>query len=162
MFKEKVFSYKLKPIEERKYKWSFIGNLKQDRKESIDKLSKKFNENFISNNIPSSEIFRIYNDSIFVPNGRGNIVLNCSRIYEAILSGSIPILVCSELEFNETFFYNNDIPFFIFEKNWDDVIIKCEELLNNVEEIEKLSKKNYEWLQSKYKFIQNTILSIVI
>lgn len=37
--KEKAFGYKLKPILERKYKWSFIGNLtKQDRPELINKF----------------------------------------------------------------------------------------------------------------------------
>ena len=161
MFRDKSFNYTLKPIKDRKYKWSFIGNMKQDRKESIDKLSTKFNENFVSSNIPTSEIFEIYNNSIFVPNGRGNIVLDCSRIYEAILSGSIPILVCSELEFNETFYYNNNIPPFLFEKSWDDAVLRCEELLYKVEELEIISSKNYEWLQTRIKFLQTIILSIL-
>lgn len=160
--KEKAFSCKLKPILERKYKWSFIGNIKQDREELIYKFSQKFDENFVGNNMSPSRMFDIYNDSIFVPNGRGNVVIDCFRIYEAILSGSIPIIVCEESEFNDKFYYNNDIPPFIFEKTWDDAIVRCEYLLNNLETLENISQNNYYWLQRKITSIQHKIDSIFI
>jgi hypothetical protein len=155
--KEKALTYNLKPLLERKYKWSFIGNIKQDRKELIDKFSKKMDEKFVGNNILPSKMFEIYNDSIFVPNGKGNVVIDCFRIYEAIFSGSIPVIVCDEAEFNERFYYNNDIPPFIYEKTWDDAVNKCEKLLKNTEELENIQKKNYEWLQNKINSIQNKI-----
>ena len=101
--KEKALNYNYKSLLERKYKWSFIGSIKKDRQELIDKFSKKFNENFVGNNINPLDMLNIYNDSVFVPNGRGNVRLDCFRIYEAILSGCIPIIVCEESEFNETF-----------------------------------------------------------
>lgn len=159
--KENAFNCKVKPILGRKYKWSFVGNIKQDRQELIDKFSKKIGENFVGNNISSSNMFDIYNDSIFVPNGRGNVGIDCFRIYEAILSGSIPIIVCKETDFNERFYYNNDIPPFIFEDTWDNAVNKCEYLLNNVEELEKISQKNYEWLQKKFKSMQDAIYQVV-
>lgn len=159
--KQNAFNCELKPILERKYKWSFIGNIKHDRQELIDKFSKKFGEKNVGNNISPSKMFDIYNDSVFVPNGRGNVLIDCFRIYEAILSGSVPIIVCEEKEFNERFYYNNDAPPFIFESNWDNAVNKCEYLLNNVEELEKISKKNYEWLQNKIKSIQGMIYQIV-
>jgi len=155
---KKAFNYDInKPISKRKYKWSFIGNIKHDRQELINKFSKKFDENFVGNNISSSEMFNIYNNSIFVPNGRGNFVLECFRIYEAIFSGSIPIIVCDQAEFNERFYYNNDIPPFIFEPTWDKAVEKCEYLLNNVNELEEIEKNNYEWIQKKIKSIQEII-----
>ena len=159
--KEKALNYKIKPILERKYIWSHIGNIKQDRKELIYKFSKKFDKSFVGNNISPSEMRNIYNDSVFVPVGRGDIVVDCFRIYEAILAGSIPIIVCDETEFNDKFHYNNDIPPFIFEKTWDDAVNKCEYLLNNVEELENISQKNYEWLQKKIRSIQEVCYSIV-
>lgn len=106
-------------------------------------------------------MFDIYNDSIFISNGKGNFVIECFRIYEAILSGSIPILVCEESEFNERFYYNKDIPPFIFEKSWDSAVNKCEYLLNNIEELENISQKNYEWLYNKFKSIQELIYSTI-
>lgn len=160
--KKNALSFKLKPLSERKYKWSFIGNLKQDRKELIDKFSSKFSENFVGNNILSSQIFSIYNDTIFVPVGRGNVVIDCFRIYEAILSGSIPVIVCEEQEFKNSLYYNNDIPPLIYEKTWDDAIKKCEYLLNNREELENIAYKNYQWLEKKIKSIQDIIYSVVL
>ena len=159
--KEYALNFKHKPILERKYKWSFIGNIKQDREELICKFSEKFQEKFVGNNILSSDMGNIYNDSIFVPNGRGNSVIDCFRIYEAILSGSIPVIVCEEPEFIERFYYNNDIPPFIYEKTWDDAVNKCEKLLNNIEEIKNISFKNYEWLQKKITSIQEIIYTTV-
>jgi len=161
--KENALDYKVKPIRERKYKWSFVGNMKkQNRLELINKFSKKISTNFIGNNIAPSSMRDIYNDSIFVPNGIGNVVIDCFRIYEAILCGSIPIIVCQEKEFNDTFYYNNDIPPFIFEKTWDDAVNKCEYLLNNIQEIENIQEKNYEWLKKKIKSIQEIVYSIAM
>ena len=114
---KKGFNLNVKPILERKYTWSFIGTIKQDRLEIIDKFSKQFNKKFVGNYILPSDMFTIYNDSIFVPVGRGNSSVDCFRIYEAIFSGSIPVIICTNEEFEETFCFNNDIPPFIHEKN---------------------------------------------
>jgi len=152
---------KVKPLSERKYKWSFVGNMKKDRYELVNTFSKRINENFVGNNIKSPDMFDIYNDSIFVPNGRGNVTIDCFRIYEAILSGSIPVIVCEESEFNDTFYYNNDIPPFILAKTWDDAVDKCEYLLNNTVELENVQKTNYEWLQRKIESIRKNIYSIL-
>ena len=150
-----------KPLSKRKYKWSFIGNIKADRIELISKFSKTNSERFIGNNIAPSDMFNIYNDTIFIPNGRGNVRIDCFRIYEAILSGCIPVIVCDEKEFNETFNYNTDTPPFILEKNWDDAVSKCCYLLNNSKELEKIQTTNYTWLQQKIKSIQSIIVSTV-
>jgi hypothetical protein len=158
---ENAFNSKLKPLSERNYKWSFVGNIKNDREELINKFSNKFKQHFVGNNIASRDMFDIYNDSIFVPNGRGYVRVDCFRIYEAILSGSIPVIVCDESEFNETFYYNNDIPPFVLEKNWDDAVNRCEYLLNNFEELERIQKENYEWLKNKITSIQDEIHSIL-
>jgi len=144
---KKALDYKTKPLLDRKYKWSFIGAIKQDRQKLINNFSKKFKENFVGNNMLPSEMRNIYNNSIFVPNGKGNVVIDCFRIYEAILSGSIPIIVCDKSEFNERFYFNNDIPPFIYEKKWSKASTKCKQLLNNEEKLKKVAKKNYRWLK---------------
>jgi hypothetical protein len=164
-----AFDVKFKPLLIRKYIWSFVGNLKfnngdikHDRLEIINKFTNKFNNNYVGNNISPQEMFDIYNDTIFVPNGRGNNRLDCFRIYEAILSGCIPIIVGNEDEIIETFYYNKDIPPFFCEKTWDDAIVKCEYLLKNTNELVKLQKKNYMWLQNKIVAIQKKINNILI
>jgi hypothetical protein len=162
MFNDKSLNMNLKPINERKYIWSFIGNIKQDRLEIIEKFSNKFKNNIISNKIEHVNIFDIYNNSIFVPSGRGNNRLDCFRIYEAILSGSIPVIVCDRDEYNENFYYNNDIPEFIVEKTWSDAVNRCEYLLNNNDELINIQQNNYKWLKNKIESIQQKILNIIL
>ena len=163
MFNNGSMNINLKPLSQRKYKWSFVGDInKSDRLELVNTFQKKINDNIVINNIKPESMFDIYNNSIFVPNGRGNVRLDCFRIYEAILSGSIPIIVCNDhSEFNDTFYFNNDIPPFIFEKTWNDAVDKCEYLLNNIKELEIIQEKNYKWLHNKIKTIQEIILNLI-
>jgi hypothetical protein len=107
-------------------------------------------------------MFTIYNDSIFVPVGRGNSSIDCFRIYEAILSGSIPVIVCEEEEFIHSFYFNGELPPFLFAKSWDKAIEKCELLLKNSEELIHLQKLNYEWLHNKFKFLHKLILNSLL
>lgn len=58
----------IKNINKRKYTWSFIGNMKKDRMELINKFKLNFPNYYFDKTDPSN-IFNIYNDSIFVPNG---------------------------------------------------------------------------------------------
>ena len=159
---KKGFNLNVKPILERKYTWSFIGTIKQDRLEIIDKFSKQFNKKFVGNYILPSDMFTIYNDSIFVPVGRGNSSVDCFRIYEAIFSGSIPVIICTNEEFEETFCFNNDIPPFIHEKTCDELLIKCNLLLNNKDKLIDIQAQNYNWLQNKIKSIQDLIHSTLL
>lgn len=148
---------KLKPISERKYKWAFIGRIKQDRRIILFKFSRKIKEKFYGKNITSSKMFDVYNDSIFIPNGRGNFTLDCFRIYEAILSGCIPVIVGKNDELDTIFYYNNDKPPFIIEETWDNAINKCMYLLDNIKELENVQQLNYKWLENKIRSIQKLI-----
>jgi hypothetical protein len=148
---------KLRPISERKYKWAFIGRIKQDRRIILFKFSRKIKEKFYGKNITSSKMFDVYNDSIFIPNGRGNFTLDCFRIYEAILSGCIPVIVGKNEELDTIFYYNNDKPPFIIEETWDNAINKCMYLLDNIKELENVQQLNYKWLENKIRSIQALI-----
>lgn len=157
---KKAFNYNRKPLSDRKYVWSFVGAIKQDRQELIDKFSQKFDDFWVGNNISPQLMLDIYSDSIFVPNGKGNSVIDCFRIYEAILAGSIPIIVCGDDEFKERFYFNNDLPPFVYEKTWDLAVKKCDYLLNNPVELENINHQCYTWLQNKIKSIQQAICNI--
>jgi len=152
-----ALNIKLKPISERKYKWAFIGRKKQDRRIILFKFSRKIKEKFYGKNIKPSNMFDVYNDSIFIPNGRGNFTLDCFRIYEAILSGCIPVIVGKNDELDTIFYYNNDKPPFIIEETWDNAINKCMYLLDNIKELENVQQQNYKWLENKIKSIQKLI-----
>lgn len=153
-----------KKICERTINCSFIGTIKSDRLHMItlfenNMKNTKFihvNNNWDINNLPCSpeKTFGIYSDSIFVINGRGNSNLDCFRIYEAIVAGAIPVLVGSTQEISITFNYNNDIPPFIYDETWEKVLIKCNHLLNNVEELQQIQNNLISWWNNKILTIQ--------
>jgi hypothetical protein len=153
----RAFINYIKPIEDRKYDWSFIGNMKKDRKEMIVIFLKSMQRCAIHNNMKSCEMFDIYNDSIFVPIGRGNKSLDCFRIYESILAGSCPVIVGEKEEYDVTFYYNDDIPNFILASTWDEAVEKCRQLLDNPYKLSCLQHDNYEWLKRQFRLIQNLI-----
>ena len=150
----------IKSINDRKYIWSFIGNIKQDRLELINLFKNNFKSYFCDRTAPQN-MFNIYNNSIFVPNGRGNVTLDCLRLYEASLSGAIPIVVGDMDEINITFNYNNNLPPFIYEKSWSDAIIKCNYLLNNKNELINKQTQIILWWNNIIKDIQKKIQNII-
>lgn len=146
----------------RKYNWSFIGVIKKDRKTMIEKF-KKIPQHYVSDKfIEPSNMAQIYMNSIFVPNGRGNVRLDCFRLYEASLCGAIPVVVGDNKEFENTFKYEN-APW-IFANNWDQAYQKCQQLLKNMGEVEAIQKNIIEWWRGRVKSIVdqiNTCLSNV-
>lgn len=150
----------IKSMNDRKYIWSFIGNIKQDRLQLINLFKKNFNSYFCDRTKPEN-MFNIYNNSIFVPNGRGNITLDCLRLYEASLCGAIPIVVGDMNEINITFNYNNNLPPFIYEKSWEDAINTCKNLLNNKNELIKKQRQILLWWNTIISDIQNKIKNII-
>lgn len=71
-------------ISERKYIWYFVGNsTKIGRPNMLSSFTNaKLGEHFINQTqINPDAMFNIYKDSIFVLNGRGNVSVNCFRIY---------------------------------------------------------------------------------
>jgi hypothetical protein len=107
----------IKDMHSRSYDWSFIGALKQDRPKMIKTFSRSLPKSYVSHNDSAQRTFEIYKDSVFVPNGRGFVVLDCLRLYEASLAGAIPVVVGSESEIAETFRFDGGLPPWIFERN---------------------------------------------
>ena len=161
MFKSNPLKNRLKPINERLLIWSFIGRIKSDRQELIDKF-KEFNTNYIvNNNILPIKMAKIYEESIFVPNGRGNVTLDCFRLYEAVLCGAIPIVVGNEEEINITFCYNNNKPPFIYESSWDNAVTKCKYLLENKDKLKETQDNIFRWLKDYLEELQIKIKNIL-
>lgn len=118
---------------DRKYVWSFVGRLKADRKELCETFSKYFPGGFVSTSGKTNphEMGGIYQQSVFVPNGRGHCSLDCFRLYEASIMGAIPVVVGKEEEIETTFFYNGDKPPFIYSSSWEEAVAMCQSYLQN-------------------------------
>ena len=114
--------------------WSFIGNIKQDRQEMMDEMRKQFPDKYHVGHAAPPTMAELYRRSIFVPNGRGNVVLNCFRLYEASACGAIPVLVGNEKEISEEFRYE-DSPPWIFASSWSEASMACRRLLESKEDL---------------------------
>lgn len=161
-----------KTPQHRGYEFSFVGQLKSDRSMMIEKINKNFNKTKIITvntiwvldqlQIKPEELHEIYEDTIFVAIGKGGITLECFRIYEAVVSGAIPVIVSSDLDELKTFFcFNNNFPPFLFFKSWDDAVYNCKELLKNPTELQNLQIKNLFWWKTMIENIQTKIQKLV-
>jgi hypothetical protein len=124
----------------------------------INSFKNAFGEDYYLNTtgkVTPEEMKLIYEDSIFVPTGRGNVNLDCFRLYEACIVGAIPVLAVDE----GVFYFNGDKPPFIYGKNWDDAIVQCKKLVENPKEIRKLQKSLVKWWKRQITMIQNVIES---
>ena len=152
----------------KKYDFSFIGSLKSDRIEMLHKFYNNFENNFIytgitnwsnpkNQNIKPNELFNIYKDSLFIPIGRGNKSLDCFRLYEAIVSGTIPVICGPIEEINVTFNFNNKKPYIIIADNWDRAVLLCKELCNHKDKIYDIINFNNRWFQEQIVNISKKI-----
>jgi hypothetical protein len=143
-------------LDDKKYDFSFVGAIKSDRKEMLNKLSYYFKNKFISTGcthwshpskqrICPSDLHEIYKKSIFIPTGRGNYSLDCFRIYEAIVSRAIPIVVGSKNEIEYSFDFEGDKPDIVFVESWDEACKKCQNLLNSESHILNIINNNTMW-----------------
>ena len=115
--------------ESKELNWSFFGEIKADRQKMIDTF-RSIPKHFVGKTISKELMCRIYSKSIFVPCGRGNSSLDCFRLYEASMNGTIPVVVGCREEIECTFKYEENPPW-IFAETWNDALDKCKLLLEN-------------------------------
>ena len=144
-FQKESLEISVKPIKDRLLTWSFCGTVNKDRDEMLTVFKKWLPTHAHRFNLPPQDMFDIYKNSIFVPNGRGATSLDCFRLYEAILAGAIPVAVGSEEELNTTFSYNGDRPFFVFAKDWIEAVKLCTTLLKSPDLLQKLQEELIAW-----------------
>lgn len=153
---------------DRKYTCSFVGQIKSDRDYMCSIFEKNIKNTMIirsntnwshpeQSKITPPEMFKIYNNSIFVLIGRGNSSLDCFRIYEALVAGSIPVVVGNDHEISTSFYYNGYQPRFITSENWDDALLTCQRLLLDVEQLNDIQEYNKKWWNYQISFIQEKI-----
>jgi hypothetical protein len=160
----------LLPIRERTIDWSFIGTIKADRYEMTTKFLAAFpnGKSITGNNcwdaekqiVSPTDMAGIYQNSIFVPVGRGNITLDCSRIYEAIICGAIPVVVAEDNEIDSTFWYNGHVPIFIRGLSWDAAITQCKYLMDHQKDLEIIQQSNINWWKRLISGYRNMIRDI--
>jgi len=150
------------PASKRPIGWSFIGEVRENRKLMIS-FFKKINIGLpfcIKNGISPSEMFSVYAYSVFVPSERGYITLDCFRIYEACIAGAIPVVVGNQQEVTSTF-AKEDNPPWIFATNWRTAAMICVTLIRNKEQLDQKQKEVIQWWKKRVESIQ-TKFSLVL
>lgn len=172
----KISRSEIIPINKRKYDWSFVGKIKDDQFYYYDfefskwlpttdrgKMIELFsldipNYFFAESGIDKNQLVNLYNDSIFVPCGRGNTSLNCFRNYEATICGAIPVVVSKFPEEYDIVFKFFEKPPWIFSNSWEDAIKKCNALLKCPDKIEQIQLDNLKWWDNILNNIQRRIM----
>jgi hypothetical protein len=160
----------IKSVRNRSMDWAFIGTIKADRYEMTERFRAAFpnGKSITGNNnwdatkqvVKPCDMLDIYRDAVFCPVGRGNVTLDCSRIYEAILCGAIPVVVAEDVEIDSTFWFDGHVPIFVRASSWNAAIARCKYLMANPDDLQTIQTKNLEWwkrLINGYRTMLRTI-----
>lgn len=169
-----VFNITHKPANKRKYAASFVGQIKQDRALMLEQFRQNFSEKELYLKpvstiwdisklpVPPPDMYNIYADSIFVPVGRGTILIDCFRIYEAMAAGAIPVIVCRDLELVKYLNYEKNILPHVPAGNWNEAVAKCKTLLANPEELLALQTAAIEWFKNRILYTRECIKKVIL
>jgi hypothetical protein len=150
------------PASSRPISWSFVGEIRENRKRMIS-FFKKMNTGLpycIRNGISPSEMFSIYAHSVFVPNERGYVSLDCFRIYEACIAGAIPVIVGTSEEMMNTFSKEENPPW-IFAKNWSSAALICISLFRDKVQLDKKQQEVIQWWKTRVQSVQSKFLGVL-
>jgi hypothetical protein len=145
----------------RQYIWSFIGNINKYRHELMEVFTNSdLGKHITKNNATKVELYEIYKDTIFVPIGRGNKVLECFRIYEALIAGAIPVIVGNKEEVMSCFLFENNPPW-IFANTWNAALAECKRLYVSSNELRDRQLFIIEHWKNRIHQIRRKIMDIV-
>lgn len=136
------------PINKRIFDWSFLGDMKHDRWEMVESFKSRMPSYYTGCFVAKDRMIDIYMQSVFVPNGRGNSSLNCFRLYEASMCGSIPVVVGDISEIEETFKYEESPPWLIFN-SWEEASEKCCDFLQDKDFLIGKQKEIINWWENR-------------
>jgi FkbM family methyltransferase len=146
------------PITNRCFEWSFLGDMKHDRWHMVNCFNEFMPNNYVDCFVDKKRMIDIYLNSVFVPNGRGNSSLNCFRLYESSMCGSIPVVVGEYDEIQETFKFEENPPW-IFCDSWEDASRECYKLLDNKEFLLEKQKEVLLWWENRIERIRTKMRS---
>lgn len=126
-----------KPSSERKYVWGFAGSLKTDRERALETIKflepnqtyifKKFND---PDYLPPEEYAKVLNECMFVPAPCGGASNDSFRIYEALETGAIPVvlknakpLIIEPSYWHAIFRGEATLPFIVAD-SWEDAALR--------------------------------------
>lgn len=157
---------KIKPMSERKYNATFVGQKKKDRQEMIDcflsmpdTIIREVDNSWTLDSLRISppELYNLYSNTKIILNGRGNSQIDCFRISEGIVAGCIVVTVGKSDELKRTITYgDSDMPILGFS-SWKEAREQCDILLKKPQEMEKIQEKLISWWDRTIENIRKQI-----
>eukprot|EP00607_Mallomonas_marina_P003056 CAMPEP_0182435016 /NCGR_PEP_ID=MMETSP1167-20130531/73090_1 /TAXON_ID=2988 /ORGANISM="Mallomonas Sp, Strain CCMP3275" /LENGTH=267 /DNA_ID=CAMNT_0024625537 /DNA_START=42 /DNA_END=845 /DNA_ORIENTATION=+ len=105
-----------------------------------------------------SEMRAVYNNSLFVIIGRGWNSLDCFRVYEAIISGALPVVVGDLEEIKAVFFFNNHPPPLVMAQNWSAAVLKCASMSSH--DIDSTRIELVRWYVSRMAHVRTNLAHV--
>jgi hypothetical protein len=146
---------KLPSLQSRQYVWSFVGQVSKSNRQNMYLAFRKlnlpsydhFNSDFDSRDCLKTEDYQnIMQNSIFSPCPKGWTIDDTYRLYEALECGCIPVVEKGDRDYFRSFY--GDVPFIVLDE-WKDARQKILPLLNDLNALEDLRRRNYDWWQNK-------------
>lgn len=144
------------PIAGREYAWGFVGNANKQNRQDVLRLFAKWRSGIQAENIIPVEVFELYKKSIFVPSPRGNVRLDCFRLYEATLAGAIPVVAGPAEEIADTFRMEREPPWIIAD-TWELAVEKCRAELARPELLQERQNRLRTWWRSRVDGVKTQI-----
>lgn len=154
------------PSTERKIHWSFSGNFTREknanvpadtlhRREIID-IMQHLPRGFWGTTRSGTENIDIYKDSVFVISMRGWCAAPTSRPYEAMMTGAIPVVVCTPEEREINFYGQSDAPW-VWATDWVSAREECRRLLDNPDELLRKQSDLQVWWNNYLQTFRDAI-----
>lgn len=161
----------IKPMHSRTIEATFVGAMKSDRAHMLKVFGvlTKTHLQVVCNQwkmdtLPvSPEACRLlHGDSIFVLCGRGNVSIDSFRIYEAAVTGAIPVMVCTKQEFIDTF---PTVPFidcpFVVAETWEEALKHCMVMLMNTDTLQQAQNSVVRWWKSELSRVRTQVEAVL-
>jgi hypothetical protein len=136
------------PISNRQNIWAFAGNPDKHDRPEVLRYFAEWRSGVRAQNMTPPEMFELYCNSVFVPSPRGNVRLDCFRLYEASVAGAIPVVAGSPEEIADTFCMEQDPPWIIAD-TWAHAIEKCREELQSPARLQERQTRLLTWWSSR-------------
>lgn len=143
---------------QQEFTWSLPGRIKTDRQMAIDTFEARLAGQANVHGLRShKETLSIMRASHFVLSGRGNVALDCFRLYEASIMGAIPVLATTRAEYNSSFGRFCHSPPWIRGESWADAAMIVAELLRNKTAVRRRQLAVVEWWIRELQCARNKV-----
>jgi hypothetical protein len=152
-----------KPITERDYSWTFLGEIKNpSRRNMVTQLERARGKHLLHSisewNARDSVRGEAYSNtlanSVFVPSPSANVHYECYRTYETLECNAIPIV--------DTDYYREefDAPFPVVQESWEDAPEMVNELIDDPAALADLGDRCQAWWRSVKSDVPERLASL--